>query len=182
MSAPFTPIDQAERDAIARDVSVNMCVEAGAGTGKTTVLVNRIVNIVASGHATIDQLAVITFTEKAAAELSSRVRKALEDALDTSDDARARIEAALLGLNHAHIETIHAFASSMLRERPVEAGLDPGFDVLDMLPAQLEFEAAYGEWIGGEMASDPPPAALLELHTLQALDATLAGETTRALA
>jgi ATP-dependent helicase/nuclease subunit A len=163
VTVPFRPVDEAERRAIARQVTVNMCVEAGAGTGKTTVLVDRIVHIITSGHATIDQVAVITFTEKAAAELSGRVRKALEDArAESGEIPRGRIDAALLALNHAHIETIHAFAASMLRERPVEAGLDPGFDVLDTLPSQLDFEAAYSEWINGQMANDPPPEALLE--------------------
>ena len=56
----------------------NLGVEAGAGTGKTTVLVERVTNVLASGDATVDQLVVITFTEKAAAELSTRVRDALE--------------------------------------------------------------------------------------------------------
>ena len=74
---------------------------------------------------------------------------------------RERIAAAIRGLNHAHIETIHAFAASLLRERPVEALIDPGFEVLDELPSQLAFRAAWDEWITGEMAADPPPAALL---------------------
>ena len=163
MSVPFAPVDQAERDAIARDVEQSLCVEAGAGTGKTTVLVNRILHIITSGHAKIDEVAVITFTEKAAAELSGRVRTALEAARGDADhEARARIDEALLALNHAHIETIHAFAAGLLRERPVEAGLDPGFQVLDTLPSQLSFETAYSEWIHGKMADDPPPEPLLE--------------------
>ena len=61
-----------------------MCVEAGAGTGKTTVLVERIVEILRTGHAQVEQLAVITFTEKAAAELASRVRRGLEAATAAS--------------------------------------------------------------------------------------------------
>jgi len=168
--ATFTPADQAVRDAIASDVGVNMIVEAGAGTGKTTVLVDRIVRIIASGHAAVHELAVITFTEKAAAELSARVRQGLEDALDAGeapDAERARIEDAIRGLNHASIETIHAFASSLLRERPVEARLDPGFEVLDTLPAQLAFDEAWDEWLTAETGGDDPPEALVNILNLQ---------------
>jgi ATP-dependent helicase/nuclease subunit A len=156
--------DRKERAYITTHVRENMCVEAGAGTGKTTVLVQRIINTVASGQCDVRHMAVITFTEKAAAELAGRVRRGLEDALAAAADTEqaARIETALRGLNHAHIETIHAFAASLLRERPIEAGLDPGFEVMDILPSQLAFESAYREWLNGEMAADPPPPALLE--------------------
>jgi ATP-dependent helicase/nuclease subunit A len=162
------PGDQRERDRIRDDVHVNMCVEAGAGTGKTTVLVDRIVNILASGHSDVQHLAVITFTEKAAAELASRVRQGLEAALvsTTDEQTKKRLERAARDLNQAHIETIHAFASSMLRERPVEAALDPGFEVLDELPAELEFDAAYDEWLTAEMGADDPPDALVDALNL----------------
>jgi ATP-dependent helicase/nuclease subunit A len=168
VTAAFIPSDQAVRDAIRERLDVNMCVEAGAGTGKTTVLVDRIVEILRTGWAGVHEIAVITFTEKAAAELAARVRQGLDAALASSTDhaERERLEAAVRGLNRAHIETIHAFAAGLLRERPVEAGLDPGFGVMDELPAQLAFEAAYGDWLSDEMAHDPPPAALIEALNL----------------
>ena len=104
-------------------------VEAGAGTGKTTVLVARIVELIRSGAATVDQLVVITFTEKAASELGARVREELESAAAETHDAEARVRltAGLHALYRARIETIHAFAMSLLRERPVESPVDPGF-------------------------------------------------------
>ncbi len=160
----FAPQDEDVRNEIRTCVDVNMCVEAGAGTGKTTVLVDRIVHILKSGSTTVDHLAVITFTEKAAAELAARVRRGLERAHDdpaVSDDERERIAASIRGLNAAHIETIHAFAAALLRERPVEARLDPGFEVLADLPAQLSFESAYDDWITEQMAIEPPPPALV---------------------
>jgi ATP-dependent exoDNAse (exonuclease V) beta subunit len=145
-----------------------MCVEAGAGTGKTTVLVDRIVHTLRVTDTDVRRIAVITFTEKAAAELAARLRRVLEDAArEASDPAEARrLDEALRGLSHTHIETIHAFAASLLRERPVEAGLDPGFQVLDVLPARLEFEDAYREWLAAAMASDSPPAPLVEALNL----------------
>jgi ATP-dependent helicase/nuclease subunit A len=165
----FVPLDQEVRNEIRTQLDANICVEAGAGTGKTTVLVDRIVEILRTGHASVEQVAVITFTEKAAAELASRVRRGLEDRLRDPAVGAAegeRLGAAIRGLNHAHIETIHAFAASVLRERPVEAELDPGFEVLDELPAQLAFRAAWDEWITAEMAADEPPAALLDALNL----------------
>jgi ATP-dependent helicase/nuclease subunit A len=149
-----TLIDQDVRENIRRNLGVNLCVEAGAGTGKTTVLVDRIVEILRSGHATVDRLAVITFTEKAAAELAARVREGLEAAIDHGPraDESARLEAALRDLNRAHIETIHAFASNLLRERPIEAGLDPNFEVLDSLGKDLSFTEAYRAWLSGTLA------------------------------
>jgi len=164
----FVPADEPVRRRIRERVDLNMCVEAGAGTGKTSVLVDRIVEIIGQGHARIENVAVITFTEKAAAELSARVRQGLHAAsVHAADEAsRERFEAALRALNQAHIETIHAFAASLLRERPIEAGLAPGFEVLTDLPAQLEFETAYDEWLTREMAADPPPAALVDALNL----------------
>jgi ATP-dependent helicase/nuclease subunit A len=143
------PVDQETRDRIEADITRNMCVEAGAGTGKTTIMVARVVQIIRSGHATIDSMVIITFTEKAAAELATRVREALERALRETDDEleRDRFDLALRSIYRARIETIHAFASSLLRERPVEARLDPNFEVLDTLRADLGFDEQFRTWI-----------------------------------
>ncbi|MBA3326875.1 MAG: UvrD-helicase domain-containing protein, partial [Solirubrobacterales bacterium] len=162
MSALAEPIDQDVRDRIATALGDNACVEAGAGTGKTTVLVRRIVELLRSGTATVDSLAVITFTEKAAAELSVRVRQYLESArlaAAPGSDEHARLEDALRGLHRARIETLHAFAGGLLRERPVEAGLDPQFEVVDALGATLDFDDAYETWLGELLADDDPELA-----------------------
>ena len=154
----FAPIDREMRELVRTDLDSNLCVEAGAGTGKTTVLVERITEVLRSGHATVDEVAVITFTEAAAAELASRVREQLELALDGAIGLaeRDRLHAAITGLYRAHVETIHAFAAGLLRERPVEAGLDPGFDVLDALEADLAFDAAYEQWLTGALSEEHP--------------------------
>lgn len=154
----MTLIDQDVRERIEHDLETNLCVEASAGTGKTTVLVARIVEILRSGQARIEELAVITFTEKAAAELSARVREGLERALARAEDPdeKERIEIALRQLNRARIETIHAFASSLLKERPVEAGLDPNFEVLDALGSSLSFDEAYRSWLSQTLAGKSP--------------------------
>ncbi len=156
MTTAFTPADQSVRDQIRTAVDRNLCVEAGAGTGKTTSLVSRIVELLASGRAEVDSVAVITFTEKAAAELSARVREALErEARDEVDpDRRRRLEAATRSLYRAHIETLHTFAANLLRERPVEAALDPRFRVLSDLEADLLFDDAYAHWLDDLLAGE----------------------------
>ena len=144
-----TPVDQPTRDRIRDEIVRNLCVEAGAGTGKTTIMVDRIVEIIRTGHAKIDAMVIITFTEKAASELATRVREALEKAWRASEDEteRDRFDQALRDIYRARIETIHAFASSLLRERPVEAGLDPNFEVLDTLRADLSFDEQFRTWV-----------------------------------
>ena len=163
----FVPADAAARARIKSDLESNLCVEAGAGTGKTTVLVDRIVQILRHGFATIDEIAVITFTEKAAAELSAGVREEFEKGLASLGDSggeaaeRDRLRGALLGLHRARVETIHAFAANLLRERPVEAGLDPNFEVLQGLAGGLAFEDAYENWIERLFGGSGEETALL---------------------
>ena len=89
MTAPAL-IDQPARQRIATALDENLCVEAAAGTGKTTVLVDRVVNLLAHTDLTVDQLVVITFTEKAAAELATRVRDRLEDEAAQAERRGAR--------------------------------------------------------------------------------------------
>jgi ATP-dependent helicase/nuclease subunit A len=149
--------DQAARRRIATDLAANLCVEAAAGTGKTTVLVNRVVGLLASGTVDVDQLVVITFTEKAAAELATRVRDTLESRAGAADgDQRRRLLQAARDLYRAHIETIHSFATALLRERPVEARIDPLFEVLQGVAATLEFDRAY-ERFQDDLLSEPRP-------------------------
>jgi ATP-dependent helicase/nuclease subunit A len=117
MKVGWLPQDNAVRQRIISSVEENVCVEAGAGTGKTTVLVDRIVHALRSSDARVEEMVIITFTEKAAAELSARVRHGLERARRETgvEVERQRLDAAIRGLNAAHIETIHAFAASLLR-------------------------------------------------------------------
>ncbi|GIW07021.1 MAG: DNA helicase [Dehalococcoidia bacterium] len=151
------PIDAAVREEIRSQLDISLCVEAGAGVGKTTALVSRIIELIRSGRATVDSLAVITFTEKAAAELASRVREGLEAAARcASAEEASRLTAAIDGLARARIETIHAFCRHLLTERPVEAGLDPAFRALNDLEQRIAFDAAYSAWARERLDSDDP--------------------------
>ncbi len=134
--------DAAARERIRSDLDATLFVEAGAGTGKTTVLVERVVQLVASGAAKVEAIAAITFTEAAAAELRDRVLVGLERAsIDgaRSGDERERCHAGLAGLDNAAIETLHAFAARILSLYPLEAGLPPGFDIVDEQLASTTF-------------------------------------------
>src|SRR6478735_7105059 len=135
--------DETAREAIANDLDATLVVEAAAGTGKTTELVNRIVRILASGRAEVRGIVAVTFTEKAAGELKLRLREALDVARTTVPDAeRDRLNQALQSLEEAHVSTIHGFCAELLRERPVEAGIDPLFRVLTEGQAERLFEEA----------------------------------------
>jgi len=154
--------DQAARDAV-RDLERTLVVEASAGTGKTELLCDRALEILRRPGFDPAGLVAITFTEKAAAEMSARLRRRLEDELRA--DADEQLAAALAAFDRAHISTIHSFAATLLRERPVEAGVDPAFVVADDVASGLLFEEAWDEWLRAEAARRPGPAAWEALWT-----------------
>lgn len=121
--------DKDARDKIISQLDKSFFVEAGAGSGKTYCLVERMVNIIKQGKARIENIAAVTFTRKAAAELKERFQINLESVLrkNISESEKENISAALLNLEQIFIGTIHSFCSKILRERPIEAGVDPGF-------------------------------------------------------
>jgi ATP-dependent exoDNAse (exonuclease V) beta subunit len=148
--------DAADREKIATALDETLVVEAAAGTGKTTELVGRIVRILASGRATVDNIVAVTFTEKAAGELKLRLRGALDEArAEASGAEREALNQALRSLEEAHVSTIHGFCAELLRERPVEARVDPLFRVLTEPQAQRLFDHAFGGWIQRQL-EDPP--------------------------
>jgi len=147
--------DTAARETIATALDDTLVVEAAAGTGKTTELVGRIVRILASERANVDNIVAVTFTEKAAGELKLRLRGALDEARATATGAeRDALNEALRSLEEAHVSTIHGFCAELLRERPVEARVDPLFKVLTEPQAQRLFDHAFGGWIQKQL-EDP---------------------------
>ena len=155
MSAPpRRPRDHAARERAATDFATNLVVSAGAGTGKTTLLVERILTAIGSGHAPLSAIAAITFTDKAAGELRHRLASGLRELADLARGGSAGSEASsarnayawLTGnaiadppsivarakdaeakLDRATVATIHGFCAEILRAHPLESGLPPGF-------------------------------------------------------
>jgi len=121
----------------------SLLVRAGAGTGKTTVLVERFVLAVTEDEVGVESILAITFTEKAAAEMRTRVRRRFLD-LGRREEARAS--------ESAWISTIHGFCSRVLRAHALSAGIDPDFRVLDELESERlaadAFDGALEQFMG----------------------------------
>ncbi len=157
----FVPADSGVRVEIEEALDETLFVEASAGTGKTTSLVSRVVNLVKTKRATLDRVAVITFTEAAAAELRDKVRQGLEQAASNanlSETERERCRQGLSDLDQAAIQTLHAFASALLHERPLEAGLPPAFETTDEIGASLRFNERWSAWLDAALNEDSPLA------------------------
>ncbi len=228
-----TLADAAARQRIRTSLGESLVVEAAAGTGKTSELVARMVEVLARGDAAVDRILAVTFTEKAAGELKLRLREGLErarqaaggaaggdaagrapagkrrggresrrgapggDAGDrareggapdggstavlresevrgeeareggapgggSADEAAAgvsrlqHLDHAIAHLEEAQVSTIHGFCADLLRERPVEAGVDPCFEVLDDRAAARLFRQAFETWLHGALDDQPP--------------------------
>ncbi|MHB2020252.1 MAG: UvrD-helicase domain-containing protein, partial [Candidatus Xenobia bacterium] len=152
-----TLADGSAREAIREDLDRTFVVEAAAGTGKTTALVGRMVAVLRSGRGRIDSMVAVTFTEAAAGELKLRLRADIERARQdpaTSEAARQRLVEALGGLEEARIGTIHSLCADLLRERPVEAGIDPRFEVAAEDVQRTLFGRAFDRWFEEQLA-DP---------------------------
>ena len=152
---------------IVHDQEANLIVDAGAGTGKTYALVSRVVALVKSG-VRMDNIVAITFTEAAAAELSERIRTRMEQLLDDThpenavdllyagitDAERERIVQAIGELDQASIQTIHSFAAQLLRQRPMDVGLPPGWSQWDELAASQGFAEKWEAWLERALGDD----------------------------
>ena len=174
--------DLDQRKQAVTETGRNVVLVAGAGTGKTTILVKRIAEIVLGQGIPLTQVVALTFTEKAAAEMKIRLgqklaqlhgflsakRRGKEDgeAADlcgrhglSPDDLRARIEAAREVLQQAQIGTIHSFCAHLLRLYPLEAGVSPGFQVDEGAAFEEFLNRKWGEWIESELRLGNPREA-----------------------
>lgn len=150
--------DQESRELIRRGLDESLLVEAAAGTGKTSELVGRIVAVLREGRTTVDRIVAVTFTRKAAGELKIRLRQELDVSRHKASSATeaGNLERAVAHLEEARIGTIHSFCAELLRERPVEARVDPAFQELAEDEAPRLFERVFRSWIEEKLA-DPPP-------------------------
>src|SRR5688500_10085177 len=161
-------IDAESRRRIREDLLTNILVEAGAGSGKTQMLAERMAAGVAEGVYQIEHMAAVTFTRKAASELRGRFHLALEARLvfarktNAPEEEVRRLQAVLSNLERFFAGTIHSFCARLLRERPVESGVSPGFTELDEVQDLELRQRAWREFItNARAAGDPDMMALL---------------------
>jgi len=146
------PTDEPARRRVRESLCESLLVEAGAGAGKTALIVDRVANLVAAGVA-MTSIAAITFTEKAAAELRARIRAELGARLAAglaADEAGAAVyRDALEVLDEAHIETLHGFAHRLLLAHGMAAGLPPAIELADETEAEIDFERRWAVFLDG---------------------------------
>ncbi len=135
------PPDQAERERALLS-KVNLAVTAGAGTGKTTLLVDKVLHKVLEEKIKIDRILALTFTEKAANEMKLRLRRELRE--------RGHVEL-LEPLERAEICTIHSYCAHILRQFPIEAGVSPDVEVDEGPVFRRRFEEAWPRWLDREI-------------------------------
>lgn len=171
------PLDAAfARDEVARasaltDLDRTLLVQAGAGSGKTSVLAGRVVMLLATGRHP-SSVAAISFTEFSAAELRERIVRFIDQVLagtvpkdlraafpggKPTPEQRASLEQANRDLDCLVCQTIHGFCGMMLRPYPVEAAIDPGAAMLNQDEAELLFEEEVTEWIRGRLSGEYRP-------------------------
>ena len=155
-----------------------MLVSAAAGAGKTSVLVERVIQQVLAPDqpCDIERLLVVTFTEKAALEMKERLRTALQDArAKRPEDTRIPRQISLL--ERAQISTIHSFCLSIVRRYFYRVNLDPGFRVLDSYESELLRYEALDEVFEERYRRDFPEykvfQGLVEMYGGRGVDETL---------
>ena len=173
------PVDAESRRRIVEELDRTFFVEAGAGSGKTKSLVDRMIALLQAGRCEIGTLAAVTFTRKAAAELRGRFQIMLEKGAADSGlkpAVRARLEQALQNLERCSIGTIHSFCARLLRERPIEIGLDPDFTEMEEIEDGLFRDQSWLDYLvkarieGGEVLRGLDDAGLVPEELKDAFD------------
>jgi len=146
--------DADTRRKIISDLNTTFLVEAGAGSGKTKSLVDRMLALLAAGECRIHNIAAVTFTRKAAAELKGRFQTELEKTLEVEkkSEIRDRLDQALHLLEQSFIGTIHSFCAKLLRERPIEIALDPDFEEMEEIENSIFREKCWHAFLDKEKA------------------------------
>ena len=169
----------------------NIVIEAGAGTGKTTAIVAEVLRLLLGDESLLpERIVLVTFTEKAAGEIADRIHEALTE-LDLRfdrgeeiawpigsatplftvspadrDSARRACTAQLARIDSLRSQTIHAFCQSLLRQFPIEAGLDPQFTIVEGFERSLLYGEVYDAWIDDETRLHPTDGARYDWEVL----------------
>jgi len=157
-------MEDKNREQILNNFSKNVLIEAGAGSGKTTILVNRILNQVKKTDITLDKIVAITFTEKAATGLQERFQEHLFKAHASENGIeKKKLKKAIEDMDKIHISTIHSFCSSMLKEMPFEAGLSLDFTIVQDQDDENLKKRLFARFCDGDIASNNPEIEAIKL-------------------
>ena len=157
-------LTRSQKDAL--NIEKHICVTAGAGSGKTTVLVQRYLKILREGNATPRQIVAITFTEKAAAEMKERIIGEMSRAAEDAGVAYSHtLQHFRDAMNAAHISTIHAFCASILREFPFQAHVPANFSIVQGIDQKLLLQKTIRETLKN-IATNPDDPRRAELTRL----------------
>ena len=161
--------DEQQRIAIATELDKTLLVEAAAGTGKTTSLVTRMVALIREGKAEAQHIAAITFTRKAAAHLRQKFQNELEKAhaAEQAAEVKQRLARALDEIDRLYIGTIHSFCAQLIRERPVEAGIDPEFTEIEEAADIALRDMCWHEYADRLFVEESPMLRQLEAYGIE---------------
>src|SRR5579872_655982 len=167
----------------------NLVIEAGAGTGKTTAIVAEVLKLLLGGEEVHpERIVLVTFTEKAAGEIADRIHSALEEIQRQADrnapirwpadsehplfetanrDAcRRAVERQLAQIDALRSQTIHSFCQSLLRQFPIEAGIDPQFRIIEGFDRSLLYDQIFDAWVDHETRVRANPQAARDWEAL----------------
>ncbi|HEY8850504.1 MAG TPA: UvrD-helicase domain-containing protein, partial [Thermoanaerobaculia bacterium] len=168
----------------------NVVIEAGAGTGKTTAIVAEVLRLLLGNEELApERIVLVTFTEKAAGEIADRIQSALTEVelqfdgdrvrwpIDSQtplfevppaqkDAVRRACTRQLARIDGLRSQTIHSFCQSLLRQYPLEGGVDPQFTIIDGFERSLLYGQVYDAWIDEETRQHPTPEVVAEWEAL----------------
>lgn len=175
-------VDAEARQRIETELGTTFVVEAAAGSGKTTLLVRRLAALVIDRGVPLRRIIATTFTERAAGEITLRLRVELERQRLAPDPVRrAAAEKALVEMEDARIGTLHGIAGELLREVPLEAGIDPDFVVLGQEEGRALRERVVRAHLEAQLLSPPEGLRRWLRRSHRAFDASPIDKLTQAL-
>ncbi|MDA2918318.1 UvrD-helicase domain-containing protein [Desulfobacterota bacterium AH_259_B03_O07] len=136
-----------DEQGVALELSRDIVVEAGAGSGKTRALVARYLKILEEGRANVDGIVAITFTENAASEMRERISCVINEYIEQFGECNFINKEAIKRLPNAPISTIHGFAARILKENPFESLLPPNFLIIEGVEQRLFIEETIDDFI-----------------------------------
>ena len=173
MAVKYTP----EQIQAIETLDKSVLVSAAAGSGKTAILVERILRIILEGKANVDELLVVTFTNAAASEMKLRLASAIRKRMRENPEDTGRLKEQLSRLYRAYITTIDSFALRVIREFFYETDADPDFKACDEVQGELMRREALSELFEEGFEND----RILDITAEEAASHPYSGEITDAV-